>query len=112
MINQLMQLFGQTDADPLGLILNLLWFVLIFISIFYGTKLQAYRSQKEIESGLEKLKKWNDEGKQILLNKFKKYADKKETEKDLMLKLEDFLSFIAITPISLDPYGIVPKIER
>jgi len=112
MINQLMQLFGQTDADPLGLILNLLWFVLIFISIFYGTKLQAYRSQKEIESGLEKLKKWNDEGKQILLNKFKKYADKKETEKDLMLKLEDFLSFIAITPISLDPYGIVPKIEH
>ena len=112
MINQLMQLFGQTDTDPLGLILNLLWFVLIFISLFYGTKLQAYRSQKEIESGLDKLKKWNDEGKQILLNKFKKYADKKETEKDLMLKLEDFLSFIAITPIDLDPYGIVPKIDH
>jgi len=112
MINQLMQLFGQTDADPLGLILNLLWFVLIFISLFYGTKLQAYRSQKEIESGLEKLKKWNDESKQILLNKFKKYADKKETEKDLILKLEDFLSFIAITPIDLDPYGIVPKIDH
>ena len=112
MLNQLMQLFGQTEADPLGLILNLLWFVLIFISLFYGTKLQAYRSQKEIESGLDKLKKWNDEGKQILLNKFKKYADKKETEKDLMLKLEDFLSFIAITPIDLDPYGIVPKIDH
>lgn len=112
MINQLMQLFGQTQTDPLGLILNLLWFVLIFISMFYGTKLQAYRSQKEIESGLEKLKKWNDESKQILLNKFKKYADKKETEKDLMLKLEDFLSFIAIAPVDLDPYGIVPKFDH
>jgi hypothetical protein len=107
-----MQLFGQTEADPLGLILNLLWFVLIFISIFYGTKLQSYRSQKEIESGLEKLKNWNDEAKQILVNNFKKFADKKETEKDLRLKLEDFLSFIAITPIDLDPYGIVPKIDH
>jgi len=109
---QLMQLFGQTEADPLGLILNLLWFVLIFISIFYGTKLQAYRSQKEIESGLEKLKNWNDEAKQILVNNFKKFADKKETEKDLRLKLEDFLSFIAITPVNLDPYGIIPKFDH
>jgi hypothetical protein len=111
MIYNLMQgIFGQ--SDPLSLILNLLWFVLIFVSLFYGTKLQAYRSQKEIESGLEKLKKWNDEGKQILLDNFKKYADSKETEKDLMLKLEDFLSFIAITPVDLDPYGIVPKIDH
>ena len=112
MINQLMQLFGQTNVDPLTLILNLLWFVLIFVSMFYGTKLQAYRSQKEIESGLEKLKKWNDESKQILLNKFKKYVDKKETEKDLMLKLEDFLGFIAIGPVDLDPYGIIPKFDH
>jgi hypothetical protein len=111
MIYNLMQgIFGQ--SDPLSLILNLLWFVLIFVSLFYGTKLQAYRSQKEIESGLDKLKKWNDEGKQILLNKFKKYADSKETEKDLMLNLEELLSFIAIIPINLDPYGIVPKIDH
>jgi len=109
MIIQLM-LLGQTETDPLGLIFNLLWFVLIFVSMFYGTKLQAWRSAKEIESGLEKLKKWNDECKQILVSNFKKYADKKETEKDLMLKIENFLTFIAITPVDLDPYGIIPKI--
>lgn len=109
MLNQLMQLFGQTDADPLGIILNLLWFVLIFVSLFYGQKLQGWRAQKEIESGLEKLKKWNDEGKQTLLKKFKKYADKKETEKDLMLNLEDVLKFITIGPVGLDPFGIIDK---
>ncbi len=109
MIIQLMAL-GQTETDPLGLIFNLLWFVLIFISMFYGTKLQAWRSAKEIQSGLEKLKKWNDECKQILVSNFKKYSDKKETEKDLMLKIENFLTFIAITPVDLDPYGIIPKI--
>ncbi len=60
MIVQLMQL-GQTETDPIGLIFQLLWFLLIFMSMFYGTKIQAYRSRKEIESGLAKLKKWNDE---------------------------------------------------
>ena len=111
MLVQLMQL-GQTQTDPLGLIFQLLWFLLIFMSMFYGTKLQAYRSRKEIESGLAKLKKWDDEAKQILLINFKKYADKKENDKDLMLKLENFLTFVAISPVSLDPYGIIPKIDH
>ncbi|MFX0047572.1 MAG: DUF1512 family protein [Candidatus Hermodarchaeota archaeon] len=111
MIIQLMQL-GQTETDPLGLIFNLLWFALIFVSMFYGTKLQAWRSSREIETGLEKLKKWNDECKQILVSNFKKYADKNETEKDLMLKIEEFLTFIAITPVDLDPYGIIPKLDH
>jgi len=110
MIIQIMQL-GQTE-DPLGLIFNLLWFGLIFMSMFYGTKLQAWRSAREIESGLEKLKKWDDECKQILLTNFRKYTDKKETDKDLMLKLENFLTFVAITPVNLDPYGIIPKINH
>ena len=109
MIIQLMQL-GQTETDPLGLIFNLLWFALIFMSMFYGTKLQAWRSSREIESGLEKLKKWNDECKQILVTNFKKYANKKETEKDLMLRIENLLTFIAITPVNLDPFGIIKKI--
>jgi len=111
MIIQIMQ-FGQTETDPLGLIFNLLWFALIFVSMFYGTKLQAWRSSREIETGLEKLKKWDDECKQILLSNFRKYTDKKETDKDLMLKLENFLTFVAITPVSLDPYGIIPKIDH
>jgi len=111
MIIQLMQL-GQTETDPLGLIFNLLWFALIFVSMFYGTKLQAWRSAREIESGLEKLKTWDDECKQILLTSFRKFSDKKETDKDLMLKLENFLTFIAITPVNLDPYGLIPKIDH
>ena len=109
MIIQLMQL-GQTETDPLGLIFNLLWFALIFASMFYGTKLQAWRSSREIETGLEKLKKWNDECKQILVSNFKKYAEKNETEKDLMLKIENLLTFVTITPVDLDPFGIIKKL--
>ena len=104
--------YGTGQTDPLSLILNLLFFVLIFISMFYGQKLQGWQAGKQIEMGLEKLKKWNDDSKAILLKKFKEFADKKENEKDLMLKLEDFMTFVAITPVTLDPYGLIPKIDH
>ena len=103
---------GTGQTDPLSLILNLMFFVLIFVSMFYGQKLQGWQAGKQIEMGLEKLKKWNDDSKSILLKKFKEFADKKESEKDLMLKLEDFMTFVAITPVQLDPYGLIPKIDH
>ena len=103
---------GQTQTDPLSIILNLLFFLLIFVSMFYGQRIQSWKAAKQIEAGLEKLKKWNEECKETLLNKFKLFADKKETDKDLMIKLEDFMTFIAIIPVMLDPYGIIQKIDH
>ncbi|MFX1315219.1 MAG: DUF1512 family protein [Promethearchaeota archaeon] len=103
---------GGDGADPLSIIFNLLWFLLIFMSIFYGQKIQAWRASKEIEAALEKLKKWDDECKEILLTNFKEFADKKQTQKDLMFKLEDFITFVTISPVSLDPYGIIPKFDH
>jgi hypothetical protein len=104
--------YGSQTSDPLSLIMNLLFFFLIFISMFYGQRLQGWRAGKEIEMGLVKLKKWNDESKSILVSKFKKFSDKKITEKDLIIKLEDLLTFVTIGPVSLDPYGIVSKFDH
>ncbi|MFX0001864.1 MAG: DUF1512 family protein [Candidatus Hodarchaeota archaeon] len=101
-----------TGTDPISLIISLLWFLLIFISMFYGQKLQAWKASREIQTALEKLKKWNDECKEILVANFKEFADKKKTQKDLMFQIEDFLTFITISPVSLDPYGIIPKFDH
>ena len=103
---------GGTSSDPVSLILNLLFFLLIFVSMFYGQKIQGWRAGKEIEMGLVKLKTWNDECKAILLTKFKKFSDKKLTEKDLTIKLEEVMTFITIGPVDLDPYGIIPKFDH
>lgn len=105
-------ILGQGSTDPISLILNLLFFVLIFISMFYGQKIQAWKASRDIKQALEKLKKWRDESKDILLTKFKKFAEKEEAEKDLKLKLEDFMTFITIQPVSLDPAGLVPKFDH
>ncbi|MFX1312567.1 MAG: DUF1512 family protein [Promethearchaeota archaeon] len=104
--------FGNVEADPISLIIQLLWFVLIFISIFYGQKIQGWKAARDIQEALEKLKKWNDECKEILMNNFKEFADQKKTQKDLMLQLEDFITFVTIEPVSLDPYGIIPKFDH
>jgi hypothetical protein len=104
--------FGSQGTDPVSLIIQLLWFVLIFVSIFYGQKIQGWKASRDIQAGLEKLKKWNDECKEILISNFKEFADKKKTQKDLMLQLEDFITFVTIPPVSLDPYGIVPKFDH
>ena len=104
--------FGSEGTDPVSLVIQLLWFVLIFISIFYGQKIQGWKASKEIQAGLEKLKKWNDECKEILMSNFKEFADKKKTQKDLMLQLEDFITFITIPPVSLDPSGIISKFDH
>lgn len=106
------QLLGQQQTDPFAIILNLLFFLLIFVSMFYGQRLQSWKATRDIEGGLDKLKIWNDECKSILLSSFRKCSDKKQTEKDLMLKLEDFLTFITITPVTLDPYGVIPKLDH
>jgi hypothetical protein len=105
-------LFGQDGSDPFSLIFNILFFVLIFISMFYGQKIQAWKASKDIESALEKLKKWRDESKQNLLNKFKKFAGKEKTDKDLMLKIEEFINFVMISPVDLDPAGIIRKFDH
>ena len=80
--------------------------------MFYGQKLQGWKAAREIQVGLDKLKKWNDECKEILMNNFKEFADKKKTQKDLLAQLEDFLTFVTIPPVSLDPYGIIPKFDH
>lgn len=112
MMNNIYQLGGSQSADPISLILNLMFFFLIFISMFYGQKLQGWKASKEIQTGLDKLKKWNDECKEILITDFKEFADKKKTQKDLMLQIEDFITFLTIGPVSLDPYGIIPKFDH
>lgn len=105
-------IYQTPQTDPISLIISLLWLVLIFVSMFYGQKIQAWKASKEIQTALEKLKKWNDECKEILITNFKEFADKKKTQKDLMFQLEDFLTFVTISPVSLDPYGIIPKFDH
>ena len=100
------------ESSPWSIILNVLWIVFIFISMFYGTQIQSFKASRTITAALEELKKWDKETRAITVKKLKQYSDKNLTIKDLERKLEMFLNYVSITPTSLDPAGIVPKIEH
>lgn len=106
-----MLLQNQT-TDPISIVLNLMFFILIFISMFYGTKIQAFRSQKVIQDSLENLKKLNEDTKKLVVKKFREFVSKDLTIKDIEVKIDDLLNFVMIQPVDLDPSGIIKKLDH
>lgn len=101
-----------TERDPLSMIFSLIFYAFFFLSIFYGTKIQAYRSLKTLQGSLDKFKKWNQETKELTILKFKKFCDPNVNVKDIESRIEDFMNFVMIYPTTLDPAGIIPKLDH
>ena len=109
-----------TQNDPWQIILNLVFYVFIFISIFWGQKIQFFVYSRQLESSLIKFKDMREETKTLLKNKiielrkkFSKEAEQSEIgTKELDPFLEEFFQFVMIEPVSLDPAGIIPKIDH
>lgn len=113
-------LLQLTQTDPWQIILNLVFYVFIFISIFWGQKIQFFIYSRQLEGSLIKFKDWREETKTLLKNKIielrKKFTKESEqseiSTKELDPFLEEFFQFVMIEPVSLDPAGIIPKIDQ
>jgi len=103
---------GTNTADPLSYLFQIAFLTFLVISMLYGTKIQSYRSLKAVEASLLKLEKWNLKVKNILVKKIQKLCQGTKTPKEIEALLEEFIGFIEIMPTSLDPAGIVPKIDH
>lgn len=99
--------FNVLSYDWFSLGINAIWFVFIFISIFFGQRMLLYQISAKSEQFVEVLDRMTVKGKNIVLKKISS-APTKELKK----QVEDFLEFFTIGPVSLDPYGIVHKIEH
>jgi hypothetical protein len=62
--------------------------------------------------GLEELKQWNIDTKELTVSKFKEFCDTNHPLQEIKNKIDEFMNFITITPVELDPNGIIPKIEH
>jgi hypothetical protein len=111
-----------SSNSPLTLIINVAFYVFIFISIFYGQKLQYFIYSRQLETALIKFKDMRDETKDLAKTKIielrKRLESKGESEsskitnKDLDAFLDEFLQFVMIEPVALDPSGIIPKLDH
>jgi len=104
--SQIAQLFPEGDY---GWILNVILYLFFIVFIFYGQRIQMYVMLKEVEGSLLRLKYIKDEGRKIAIETIKEIG---KPEKDPAERVDRFLEYFAISPESMDPAGIVWKLEH
>jgi hypothetical protein len=98
--------FGTSDWTW---ILNILFYVIFIVFIFYGQRIQMYVMLREVEVSLYKLKFIKEEGRKITVETIKEIGKPKV---DPTEKVDRFLEYFTIGPQNLDPAGIVLKLEH
>lgn len=105
--NQIAQLPGGDNT--LSWVLNLLFYVVFIAFIFYGQRIQMYVMLREVEGSLYRLKYIKDEGRKIAVETIKEIG---KAQTDPAARIDRFLEYFTIGPQSLDPAGVVWKLEH
>ena len=98
-----------TDFLSLSQILNLAYFASFFLLFFYGQKLQVTLVLVGVKRSLTKLERYRGSARTRLLASVSKFnTNKAEVEG----RVDRVTGSFAITPVSLDPSGLVGKLEH
>jgi hypothetical protein len=97
--------FG-TDVNSL---LNLVWLLAFFVFIVYGQRIQLYIIANDISRALNRLKMMKDRSRKEAIDYFVATG---KTSGDPSQRIDEFLDYVTIMPVDLDPNGIVGKIQH
>ncbi|MCW4019566.1 MAG: DUF1512 domain-containing protein [Candidatus Bathyarchaeota archaeon] len=100
---------GLGSGDPILTIISLLTYVFFFVFIFYGQRIQMYIMIREVESSLFKLKLMKEEGRKTAIETIKEIG---KPTVDPSSKVDRYLEYFTISPQSMDPAGIVYKLDH
>ena len=85
-------------------------YIIVFVVfMFYSQRIQMMVMIREVESHLRRLKFIRDDGRKVAVETIKEIG---KPEEDPAERIDQFLEYIAITPQSMDPSGIVWKLEH
>jgi len=96
-------------SDSISQIISLGMYVFFIIFIFYGQRIQMYIMVREVENSLHKLRVIKDEGKKITIEVIKEIG---KPTTDPTPRVERYLEYFTIGPQSMDPAGIVAKLDH
>lgn len=108
MIPQVSQLFPGGN-DIIGWVIQIAWLGFFVFFMFYGQRFQMTVMLREIEKHLRRLKFIRDEGRKLAMETIKEIG---KPQVDPAERVDQFLEYIAITPQSMDPSGIVWKLDQ
>jgi hypothetical protein len=112
MIGVLAALQSQIMQEPLGeysWILTVIFYAFFFVFMFYGQRIQMLVMIREVEGSLYKLKYIKDEGRKIAIETIKEIG---KPQTDPTGRVDRYLEYFTIPPQSLDPAGVVWKLEH
>jgi len=92
----------QTD-----IISTVVYFLMFFIFIYFAPKLMTTQAIWKLESDIAELEDLAVKTRKEITGSIRPKPSKEMEERTKM-----FMDFFAVTPVSLDPYGIVDKIEN
>jgi hypothetical protein len=113
-IGLMLGLQNQVAQNPFGdssisWIMNVLFYVVFVVFIFYGQRIQMIVMLREVEGSLYKLKYIKEEGRKITVETIKEIG---KPQTDPTARVDRFLEYFTISPQGLDPAGIVWKLEH
>jgi len=87
----------------------LLTYVFFIVLIFYGQRIQMYVMIREVENSLHKLKFIKEEGRKNAIDAIKEIG---KPTADPTAHVDRYLEYFTIGPQSMDPAGIVYKLDH
>jgi hypothetical protein len=102
------QLFGA-GGDIISQIINVFFMVFFIGFMFYGQRIQMYIMIREVEGSLFKLKVMRDEGRKTAIETIKEIG---KPSADPSARVDRYLEYFTIAPQSMDPAGIVYKLDH
>jgi len=107
-LSVIMNQFGGA-GDSISQILSILFYVVFIVFLFYGQRIQMYVMIREVEGSLYKLKYIKEEGRKITIETIKEIG---KPQTDPSARVDRYLEYFTITPQSMDPAGIVYKLDH
>jgi len=89
--------------------LNILFYGVFVVFIFYGQRIQMMVMLREVEGSLHRLKYIKEEGRKVTGETIKEIG---KAQSDPTARIDRFLEYFTIGPQGLDPAGIVWKLEH
>ncbi len=103
------QIIPSTGGDILAQIVSWAFYGVFIIFIFYGQRIQMYIMIREVENSLNKLKYIKEEGRKITIDAIKEIG---KPTADPAARVDRYLDYFTIGPQSMDPAGIVYKLDH
>ncbi len=105
----LITIYVVCEVLSLNIVLNensILSLLLFILFIYFYPRLYIWQIITKLESEVVKLEEYSREAQNTVIKNIKK------PKKDVRAKVRDFMNFFVLEPVSVDPYGILKKMEH